>query len=72
MSEHPANYKDVELLPCPFCGFKPEAADEDCIYPINQKREVWNLVCYVPGGGCDASVLGDSPQDVIDRWNKRA
>lgn len=60
------------ILPCPFCGFRPDSLDDDCIYPINRERTIWNLVCYEIGGGCGASVLGDNREDVIQRWNTRS
>lgn len=63
---------ETKLKPCQFCGFTPHHADADCIYPINQKREVWNIVCYETGGGCSASILGGSPEDCIEKWNTRA
>lgn len=59
------------LKECPFCGFQPDVEDDDCIYPINRERTVYNLVCYETGGGCGASVLGDNKEDVILRWNGR-
>ena len=61
----------MKLFPCPFCGFIPDINDDDCIYPINRERTVWNLVCYETGGGCGVSNLGSSREDVIERWNTR-
>jgi len=58
------------LKPCPFCAFTPNSDDPDCIYLINREHQIYNLVCYEPQG-CGASVLGDSRQDVIQRWNTR-
>jgi hypothetical protein len=66
--------RDEKLLPCP-CGMQLNAADEDCIYPATRPVydpeldkmvfKVWELVCNPVYGGCDASVLGDSREDVI-------
>lgn len=64
--------KPVALLPCPFCGFTPHADDDDCIYPATRTRTVWNINCYETGGGCSASILGSSPEDCIEKWNRRA
>ena len=63
---------DMILEPCPFCGFIPDSDDDDCIYPIDCERTTYNLVCYETGGGCGASVLGDSKEDVIDKWQRRS
>lgn len=71
----------TELLPCPFCGFVPDAEDDDCIYPAtfavyNEEADqmeynVYELNCYETGGGCGTMVLGSSREDVINRWNTR-
>lgn len=61
----------ASLLDCPFCGFKPNPADDDCIYPISSTSNVWQLVCYATNGGCDATILGDNPIDCIHKWNTR-
>lgn len=59
------------ILPCPFCGFLPDINDPDCIYPATRDKTVWQLVCYATGGGCDASILGDSAEECIEKWNRR-
>lgn len=64
-----------ELERCPFCGFKPDAEHDDCIYQIftpKNKPQRLSLNCYESAGGCGAQVLGDSERDVIARWNTRA
>lgn len=62
-----------EILPCPFCGHILNIDDDDDIlYPINRERDIWNIVCSVVSGGCDASILADSPADAIRKWNTRA
>jgi hypothetical protein len=62
---------DVDLLPCPFCGFSLDPNDADCIYPVGKRRNLWALHCYETGGGCGAEVLGNSVEDVINKWNSR-
>lgn len=65
------SFASVELQPCPFCGFQPALSDEDVLYPIGRKRDLWNLNCPVSSGGCDASILGAGPQECIEAWNRR-
>lgn len=66
-----------ELKPCPFCGFKPDIHDYDCIYPSSRERNEdgtyrdWHLNCYSTGGGCSASIYGGSPEECVEIWNKR-
>lgn len=61
----------IELLPCPFCGFVPHVEDDDCVYPVDRELTVYGLNCYEIGGGCGARVLGESTEDVIQKWNTR-
>jgi len=71
----------TKVLPCPFCGSVPDIEDPDCIYPIGRaayndktnlfEYKVYNFVCYEAGGGCGASILGDSREDCIKKWNTR-
>ena len=64
-----------DLKPCPFCGFKPEFEDGDCCYPVALDRKgnfsLFGLHCYSTGGGCGAQVIGRTPKDCVEAWNKR-
>lgn len=62
--------KPSELLPCPFCGFKPDPDYADCIYPVG-KSELLQLVCYECAGGCGATVYGNTRAQCISTWNRR-
>ena len=69
------------ISPCPFCGFILNINDPDCIYPatISEYDEtidkmvfyLYEINCYENGGGCGASILGDSIDDCINKWNTR-
>jgi hypothetical protein len=69
------------LLSCPFCGHLPDRDDPETIHPavrpeydpITDKLvyTIWQINCVGIHGGCDASILGDSPEDCIEKWNKR-
>ena len=64
-------FNDDILKPCPFCGFKPDRNDDDCVYPAVRDKSIYQVVCYETGGGCSATVLGSTPTDAIRNWNKR-
>ena len=67
-----------EVKNCPFCGHVLPKDDPDTLYPLATRENgainiyAWNIVCSVTAGGCDASMLGDSPGDCLAKWNKRA
>lgn len=66
--------EDVVLLPCPFCGHDLNTQDIlDTIYPITRVGEtaIYNIICQEHSGGCDAGILGDSPEHCIAKWNRR-
>ena len=63
------------VAPCPFCGHQPDNttdALDDSLHPVNREGTVWSFSCAEAEGGCGAQVLGDSPIDVMRRWNHRA
>ncbi len=55
-----------ELLPCPFCGNTDDF--EGSPFP-NGSHTSWIVRCGVPH--CSAELIGETPEDVIDRWNRR-
>ena len=59
------------LLPCPFCGFRPRITDDDFVYPVVRDKTVWGAHCHESGGGCGASVLADTKENAITKWNQR-
>jgi hypothetical protein len=59
------------LKPCPFCKFRPDTEEPDCIYPIDRERKIWNLVCYNNFGACGSVILGGSEEDCINKWETR-
>ena len=61
-----------EILPCPFCGHDLETQDMmDTIYPVGRSDDLFQIVCQGNAGGCDASMLGSSPEECVRKWNKR-
>jgi hypothetical protein len=71
----------MKLLPCPFCGFQIDINDEDCLYPASRpeydvitdsmKYGLYEINCYEIGGGCGISIISDSPDNCIKKWNTR-
>lgn len=64
-----------DLLPCPFCGHDMDTQlqndPEDTIYPMTRTQDVWNIVCQEVDGGCNASILGRTPEECFEKWNRR-
>ena len=62
-----------KLLPCPFCDNDLNRQDpQDTIYPIDRTGTIWNVVCTESSGGCDASIMADTPEQAIKKWNTRS
>lgn len=64
----------MELLHCPFCGNDlMQQKEEETIYSLTRvdASSIYNIVCLPAYGGCDASILGDSVEDCIKKWNSR-
>jgi hypothetical protein len=60
------------LRACPFCGHQPNEDNlADSVHPTNREGTLWTAGCVDNEGGCNASVLGGSRADAIDRWNAR-
>ena len=60
------------LKRCPFCGNNLNMQDQrDTIYPVGRLDDLFQLVCQVHAGGCDASVLGKTPLECVKKWNTR-
>ena len=52
----------TKIKPCPFCGL--------------QSHQDWDGMCYKIAcadtyGGCGASLVADSREEAIDKWNRR-
>lgn len=60
------------LAQCPHCGHQPDEANLlDSIHSVMRDRSIWTAGCIDNEGGCNASVLGDSREDAIAKWNRR-
>ncbi len=70
---------DWEDTMYPVFGWKDEDIGGDgtlvrCYVPIYDPEKhgmVYNINCASTYGGCDASITGDSEEEVIAKWNKR-
>ena len=67
--------RKVKLKKCPFCGFSPNINDDDCIYPMRSDssfKTIYSINCYETGGGCGTSILGNTQEECIEKWNNRS
>lgn len=39
---------------------------------VPQEQWCWDMNCPETAGGCGATISGDSKQEAIDKWNRRA
>ena len=70
--ERLSSNNDPKLLPCPFCGNDLNQQDPlDTIYPVNREGTIWNVFCTESSGGCDASIMADTAEQAIKKWNSR-
>jgi hypothetical protein len=64
---------NLHIFSCPFCGHEPRLDNLlDSLHPVDRARTMWEFSCADNEGGCNASVLGDSPEHCIEKWNRRA
>lgn len=60
----------IELKPCPFCGRKT-SYEENYMTSCYIRCDEWNSIGYI---GCGASMtqrIGESKEQLFERWNKR-
>lgn len=69
------NPDDVDTVYPNGIGWKDDEIDgyRNYVYSCEVPKEQWcyQVVCQNHRGGCTASIVGDSKQDAIDKWNKR-
>lgn len=41
------------------------------IYDVPKEQWCYKIVCDETAGGCGATVMGDSIEETINKWNKR-
>ena len=61
---------DYRVKPCPFCGVQMEDSDSDD-YLHTMREGFWSINCLEIAGGCGVQMLGDTEQEVIEKWNRR-
>lgn len=60
------------LNTCPFCGHQPfEDNLIDSVHPLNRDHTLWTAGCVDNEGGCNASSLGGTMLEAINKWNTR-
>jgi hypothetical protein len=66
------NDRDI-MYPAGF-GWKEEDGHRYYVDIHDVPREQWcyKIVCQEHYGGCCAEIIGDSVDEVIEKWNKRA
>ena len=63
--------------PCPFCGHEIPDDLDDYLYPSSSSDKrgnistLWHMGCNESNGGCSAGVLGYTPLDALNEWNRR-
>lgn len=55
--------KDLELLPCPFCGSEKSRRYKD--------KEGFDINDFVSCSNCGCKVSGWTPEEAADNWNRR-
>jgi hypothetical protein len=69
------NLENTYIKPCPFCGSEVDGYKDsgDFIYPVPTASgaRLYEINCLSIYGGCGASILGNSPEECIEKWNTR-
>jgi len=66
-----SEFEGVILKKCPFCGIIPPMDDPDTIHPLTRDHRLWVLNCPETAGGCAAEVIGVTPAECFEKWNRR-
>ena len=62
--------KNGDIAPCAHCGkdMLPEDDFDDGVYTTNRHHDSYVIECNM----CFAAMYGKTPQDCVEKWNRRA
>lgn len=61
-----------QMKPCPFCGHTRFDGDHyEYLHRFATYSLFWQINCPSVYGGCDVAIIADSPQECLERWNRR-